>query len=127
MAFPPRPRSSRAEPSIAPAGSSARDPVTIRPVAPRPVPAKSSANDAGLDREATRFPAEHRRGVEPGSLSLTDADRVIVSSSMAGGSDKRESGFSFFRVLGFAVLLVLAAIGAYSVYHSIAPFLPWAS
>jgi hypothetical protein len=127
MAFPPRPRSSRSEPSIAPAGAAPRDPVSIRPVVPRPVPGKPSANDAGLDRETTRFPVEHRRGVEPGSLSLTDADRVIVSSSIAGGSDKRDAGFSFFRVLGFAVLLVLAAIGAYSVYHSIAPFLPWAS
>jgi hypothetical protein len=127
MAFPPRSRSSRAEPSIAPAGPAARDPVTIRPVASRPAASKPLANDAGLDREAARFSAEHRRGVDPASLSLTEADRVIISSSTAGGSERRESGFSFFRVLGFAVLLVLAAIGAYNVYHSIAPFLPWAS
>lgn len=128
MVFPPRPRSARAEPSIAPAGPAPRDPVAIRPVPPRSNSAKSTANDAGFEREATRFPGEHRRGVDASSLALTEADRIIVSSSIAGGGGaKRDSGFSFFRVLGFAVLLVLAAIGAYSVYHSIAPFLPWAS
>lgn len=127
MAFPPRPRSSRAEPSIAPAGPAPRDPVSIRPVSTRPPSAKPTANDAGFEREATRFSTEPRHAAAPGSIALTEADRVIVSSSTAGGSERREGGFSFFRVLGFAVLLVLAAIGAYSVYHSIAPFLPWAS
>lgn len=130
MVFPPRPRSTRDEPSIAPVGAAPRDaairPVLPRAAAPRPAAAKPTANDAGLEREATRFPPEHRHGVEPGSISLTAADRIIVSSSLAAGGEKRESTFSFFRALGLAVLFVLAAIGAYSLYHSIAPFLPWA-
>jgi hypothetical protein len=118
MAFPPRPRSARSEPSFASRGAAPHDAVPIRPVAARSPSAKPTANDAGLEREPPRFAPEHRNG----ELSLSPADRLVVSSARAGQSEARKGG-GFFRFLGFAVLLGLAAIGALSVYHWISPFL----
>jgi hypothetical protein len=120
MAFPPRPRSSRAEPSLSPAGAPARDAVPLRPAAPRAA-ARPGTGEAGAGRETVRFPAEHRRGAELQSISFDASDRLIVSSAIAGDSRKKRS---FLRVLGFTVLLVLAAIGAYSLYHEASAFLP---
>ncbi|HXZ01122.1 MAG TPA: hypothetical protein VEI03_14065 [Stellaceae bacterium] len=68
-----------------------------------------------------RFPAEHRLGAEPSSISLSASDRLIVSSETAD-DDKKER--SFLRVFAFTVLLLLAAIGAYSLYHEASAFLP---
>jgi hypothetical protein len=123
MAFPPRPRSSRAEPSFTPIGAAPRDAVPIRPAAPRAAAVKPTANDPGAEREPVRFAAEHRRGVEAQPISLNTADRIIVSSATAGGREKREGG-GFFRILGFVILLVLAGIGAYSLYLWAGAFLP---
>lgn len=121
MAFPPRPRSSRAEPSLSPAGVEARDAVPLRPAAPRAAAARPGMGDAGAERGTVRFAAEHRRGAEPQSISFDASDRLIVSSATAGDTKKERS---FLRVLGFTVLLVLAAIGAYSLYHEASAFLP---
>lgn len=117
MAFPPRPHSSRAEPSLAPAGAAARDAMPLRPSAPH-VAARPAT---GSERETVRFPAEYRRGGERPSISLSASDRLIVSSAITGGDRKERS---FLRVLGLSVLLVLAAIGAYSLYHEASAFLP---
>jgi hypothetical protein len=121
MAFPPRSRTARAEPSFTPLGAAQRDAVPLRAAAPRPA-VRPTANDAGAEREPMRLSAEPRRGLEA-PLALTDADRVVVSSAITGGGrEPRQTGF--FRVLGFAVLLVLAAVGAYSLYLEIGPYLP---
>ena len=121
MAFPPRPRSSRAEPSFAPASAPARDAVPLRPAAPRATAARPGLSDTGAEREPIRLAAEHRRGAEPSSISLNASDRLVVSSARAGGDRK---GRSLLRVLGLALLLGLAAIGAYSLYHGVSAFLP---
>ncbi|HUC66417.1 MAG TPA: hypothetical protein VMA53_13350 [Stellaceae bacterium] len=122
MAFPPRSRSARAEPSFTPLGAAPRDAVPLRAAAPRAASAlRPSANDSGAEREPMRLSAEPRRGLEA-PLTLTDADRIVVSSAITGGSAPRQTGF--LRVLGFAVLLVLAAVGAYSLYLEIGPYLP---
>ncbi len=120
MAFPPRPRSSRAEPSLAPAGAPARDAMPLRPSAPR-VAARPATGATGTEPETVRFPAEYRRGGERPSISLSASDRLIVSSAITGGARKERS---FLRVLGLSVLLVLAAIGAYSLYYEASAFLP---
>ncbi len=116
MAFPPRRRPSRAEPSFTPVGAAPREALPLRSAPQRP---PKPANEA--EREPLRFPAEHRRGAEPQSISLSASDRLVVSSTAERGQ-KRQGGF--FRGLGFAVLLVLAAIGAYAVYHWVSAFLP---
>jgi hypothetical protein len=118
MAFPPRPRSSRAEPSLAPAAS--RDAVPLRPPVPRPVVRPATAESA-VEREPSRLATEPRRVGDMPTLSLTAADRVVVSSVMTGGGKRERSGL---RVFGFALLLALAVIGAYSLYHEASAFLP---
>jgi hypothetical protein len=120
MAFPPRSRSARAEPSFTPLGAAPRDTMPLRSPVPRAA-ARPTANDTGAEREPMRLAAEPRRGLEA-PLALTNADRVVVSSAITGGGEARQTGF--FRVLGFAVLLVLAAVGAYSLYLEIGPYLP---
>jgi hypothetical protein len=120
MAFPPRSRSARAEPSFTPLGAAPRDALPLRSAALRAA-ARPTANDTGAEREPMHLSAEPRRGMEA-PLALTDADRVVVSSAITGGSEPRQTGF--LRVLGFAVLLVLAAVGAYSLYVEIGPYLP---
>jgi len=112
MAFPPRPRSSRAEPSFVPVGSAARDPVQLRPAAPR---AARPAADDGAEREPLRL------AVEAPALSLDAADRLIVSADAA--STARQSAPGLFGLLGFALLLALAALGAYTLYQWVGPFL----
>jgi hypothetical protein len=119
MAFPPRPRSSRAEPSLAPAAPS-RDAVPLRPPAPRPL-VRPAVADAATEREPVRLAAEPRRAGDMPELSLTAADRIVVSSAITGGGKRERSGL---RVFGFALLLALAAIGAYSLYHEASAFLP---
>lgn len=121
MAFPPRPRSSRTEPNLAPAGALTRDAVPLRAAAPRAA-TRPVAADIGAERETVRFPAEQRRGAELPSISLSASDRLIVSSEITTSGEKRER--SFLRVFGFFVLLVLAAVGAYSLYHEASAFLP---
>lgn len=124
MAFPPRPRSSRAEPSLSSAAPAAREAVPLRAAAtPRPA-TRPATGDVPAERETLRFPAEQRRGSELPSLSLSAADRLVTSSSGPAGA-RREQGGGFLRVLGFAVLLALAAFGAYTLYHAISGFLPW--
>ncbi len=118
MAFPPRPRSSRAEPSFAPAVAPARDAVPLRPAAPRAA-ARPGAGDTGVEREMVRFPAETRRGADALSISLNASDRLVVSS--ASGDRK---GLGLLRILGFALLLALAGFGAYSLYNGVSGFLP---
>lgn len=120
MAFPPRPRSSRAEPSFAPVGASSRDAVPLRPAVPR-VAARPAAADAAAEREPMRLAAEPRRAPEAPSLSLSASDRLIVSSAGTGNA-KRQGGL--WRVLGLALLLAFAAFGAYSLYQWLAPLLP---
>jgi hypothetical protein len=119
MAFPPRPRSSRAEPSLAPAAPAARDAVPLRPAAPRPL--RPGPVESAADREPARLSVEPRRTADIPSLSLSAADRIIVSS--ASGSGRKREG-SALRAVGFTLLLVLAAIGAYSLYHQASAFLP---
>lgn len=116
MAFPPRRRPARSEPSFTPVGAAPREALPLRNAPQRP---PKPANEA--EREPLRFPADHRRGAEPQSLSLTASDRLVVSSGQAA-AEKRKGGF--FRRLGFAILLVLAAIGAYALYQTVAPYLP---
>jgi hypothetical protein len=119
MAFPPRPRSSRAEPSFAPAAAPARDAVPLRPAAPRAA-ARPGAGDTVVEREMVRFPAENRRGADALSISLNASDRLVVSSASAG--DRK--GLGLLRILGFALLLMLAGFGAYSLYNGVSGFLP---
>jgi hypothetical protein len=122
MAFPPRPRSSRAEPSFTPIGAAPRDAVPLRPAAPRPAAMRPAPSEAQGQREPMRLATEHRR--EPQSLSLSAEDRLVVSSAVARSEPRRQGGFGFFRLLGFAVLLALAAVGAYNIYHWASAFLP---
>jgi len=122
MAFPPRSRTARAEPSFIPLGAAPRDAMPLRAAAPRAA-GRPTANDTGDEREPMRLSAEPRRGLEA-PLALTDADRVVVSSAITGGGREPRHTGGFFRVLGFAVLLVLAAVGAYSLYLEIGPYLP---
>ncbi len=117
MAFPPRPRSSRAEPSLAPAGLP-HDAVPLRPAAPRAV---ARPGPADAERDPARLSIEPRRGADMPSISFSAADRVIVSSAIAGGGKRERSAL---RVIGLIVLLVLAAFGAYSLYHQAGAFLP---
>jgi hypothetical protein len=119
MAFPPRPRSSRAEPSLSPAAAP-REAVPLRPPGPRPL-VRPVAADSAAEREPARLAAEPRRAGDMPLLSLTAADRVVVSSAITGGGKRERSGL---RVFGFALLLVLAAIGAFSLYHEASAFLP---
>lgn len=119
MAFPPRPRSSRAEPSLAPAAPP-RDAVPLRPATPRPL-VRPGTVDSGAEREPARLSVEPRRATDMPSLSLTAADRIIMSSAGSGAAKRERSAW---RVAGFIVLLVLAAIGAYSLYHQASAFLP---
>ncbi|HZB91589.1 MAG TPA: hypothetical protein VE397_09120 [Stellaceae bacterium] len=121
MAFPPRPRSTHTEPSFAPLGAAPRDALPLRSAVPRPA-AKPTANDTGLDREAMRLTAEPRLAPEREGLTLTAADRITVSSAITTDGNGRPRGF--FGVLGIAVLIVLAAIGAYSLYQWAGAFLP---
>ena len=112
MAFPPRPRSARAEPSFVPVGGAARDPVQLRPTAPR---AAKPATDGGAEREPLRL------ATEAPALSLSASDRLIVSSDAPAAAGRAQRGL--FGVLGFILLLALAALGAYTLYQWAGPFL----
>jgi hypothetical protein len=122
MAFPPRPRSARSEPNLAPGAVAPRDAVPIRPLAARTPSPRPGANDPGVEREPPRFTTEHRNGAETRSLSVSAADRIIISSTKTNEGEKRER--SFFRVFGLIVVLALAIVGALSLYHVVSPFLP---
>jgi hypothetical protein len=123
MAFPPRPRSARNEPNFAPRPVAPRDAVPMRPVAATRAPQiKPSANDPGFEHQPPRLATEQRYGVEPKPLTLTAADRIVVSSELTSKGEKRER--SFFRVFGFLILLALAVVGALTLYHVISPYLP---
>jgi hypothetical protein len=64
------------------------------------------------------FAAPERDAPEAPRLTLSAGDRVVLSSAIVGGDEKqRRHPLRFFAL---TVLFVLAAIGAVSVYHSIA-------
>jgi len=115
MAFPPRPRSARTEPSFAPS-STARETVPMRQAAPRPAAIRPTAGEAQGDRDPVRFPAEPRRANEPRTPAVSAGDRLILSSDRAEGRDggKRPG---MLRAVLFAALLALAGIGAVTVYQ----------
>lgn len=123
MAFPPRPRTSRAEPSFTPIGAAPRDAVPIRSAASRPAALRPAPGEAPGQREPMRLAGEPRFAAEPQSLSLSAEDRILVSGN-ARVEARRRGGFGFFRLLGFSVLLALAAVGAYNIYHWASAFLP---
>lgn len=93
------------------------------PVAVRPV---------GDDDDRTvplRFPGDGRREVHAPAmprLTLSAADRLVGSVGSWGApaptGTKRRPGM--LSVMGFTVLLVLAAIGAATVYQGLATYLP---
>jgi len=117
MAFPPRPRSSRNEPSFAPVGAATREAVPLRPAAVRPA-ARPSLADTGGEREPLRL------ATEAPSLSLSASDRVVVTSGGAARANGSRREPSLLRGIGLALLLALAAVGAYSLYQWLGPYLP---
>jgi hypothetical protein len=69
-----------------------------------------------------RFPGERRRERETSDLpQLSAGERAIVSSVIAGG-DRPSRGL--LRPIGLAVLCLCAAVGAVTIYHSLAGAFP---
>ncbi|MGO8917881.1 MAG: hypothetical protein ACLQJR_18420 [Stellaceae bacterium] len=92
----------------------------LRPAVSRA--AKPGMGETAAEREPIRLTSEHRRGAELPSISLNASDRLIISSGSAAFGRKKER--SLLRVFVLTVLLVLAAFGAYSLYHGASAFLP---
>lgn len=103
---------SRPEPRL---GAAAEEPP--RASAPRQSGIRPGAETGG----PLRFPAGLRHGHDT-RLSLTEADRVIVSSEFTGGARGRKRP-RLLRSLALAVLFLLATFGAYSLYHAFAGIL----
>ena len=114
MSFPPRPK---------------------RALSERPEPAFNGNRNAGADvggrvpanrpSEATmlvRFPGERRRGEASEIPTLSAGERLVVSSVIAGGDRTPRRGFLPSVVL--AALCLLAAVGAVTIYHSLAGAFP---
>ena len=70
-----------------------------------------------------RFPGERRREREANERPILSAgERLIVSSVIAGGDRGPRRGM--LRPVALAVLCVLAAVGAVTIYHSLADAFP---
>jgi hypothetical protein len=70
-----------------------------------------------------RFPGERRREREADERPLLSAgERLVVSSAMTGGD--RPSRRGMLRPVALAVLCLLAAVGAVTIYHSLAGAFP---
>jgi hypothetical protein len=115
MAFPPRPRASRTEPSFAPL-SAAREPVPVRQPAPRPSVVQPVLREAPAGREAARLATEPRRPTEARAPGFSAGERLSVSSEITtGASGGKRPGM--MRGVIFAALLMLAGVGAITVYQ----------
>jgi hypothetical protein len=92
----------------------------LRVSAPRSASAKPAVEAAASP--PLRFPGEARHAHDLSRLSVSADDRIIVSSPNPG-SDKRRRGP--LRSLGLVALCLLAAFGAYTLYHWLSgAFLP---
>lgn len=70
-----------------------------------------------------RFPGERRRERETNERPIFSAgERLIVSSVIAGGDRPPRRGM--LRPVVLAVLCLLAAVGAVTIYHSLAGAFP---
>jgi hypothetical protein len=93
----------------------------LRGSAPRLTVAKPAAETVGTP--PIRFPGEARHSQDLPHLSVASGDRLIMSSQGIAGDGKPRR--SLTRVVGFAVLLVLAGFGAFTLYHWVTgAFLP---
>jgi len=112
MSFPPRPK---------------------RALPERPEPAFNGNRNAGADANGrvtanrpgempVRFPGERRRGEVSEIPTLSAGERLVVSSVIAGGDRTPRRGFLPSVVL--AALCLLAAVGAVTIYHSLAGAFP---
>ena len=66
-----------------------------------------------MPRTLLRFPGEGSPG-----LTLTAADRLVVSSAITGGRMVARRGM--LSSLGLALLFLLAVVGAVTLYHTVA-------
>jgi len=113
MPFPSRPADhDRPEPKLGAPGP--------RPLS-EPVPLRRGAGPA-RPQEAANPPL--RLQSERQATGLTAGDRVTVSSVMTAGEDKPRRRPGILRLVFLLALLVLAGIGAATVYHAIAGALP---
>jgi hypothetical protein len=112
MSFPPRPKralSERPEPAFN--GNAGPD-------ASGRVPANRHAETA----MPLRFPGERRRAEASEIPTLSAGERLVVSSVIAGGDRAPRRGF--LRSVVLAALCLLAAVGAVTIYHSLAGAFP---
>ncbi len=112
MSFPLRPKRAaveRPEPQFS--GSRSAHP---------PAPVRSAAEPR--DDAPLRFPGERRREHEANERPrLSAGERMIVSSVIAGG-DRPSRGL--LRPIALAALCLFAAVGAVTIYHSLAGAFP---
>jgi hypothetical protein len=87
-------------------------------------PARTAVEPARADGAAPlRFPGERRRERETNERPLFSAgERLVVSSVIAGGERTRRRGV--LRPVALTVLCLLAAVGAVTIYHSLAGAFP---
>ncbi len=92
-----------------------------RPAMPRPLAARPAGDLARGDNPPLRFPVDQRRSPEAPRLTLSAEDRLIVSGAAARGEARPRRGA--LRGVLLAALLVLAGIGAFTVYQAAAGIL----
>jgi len=104
--------SNRPEPKLAAPGP--------RPIS-QPVPLRRGVVPARPQETASPSLRLER---EPQPSGLTAGDRLTVSSLITGGEEKPRQRFRMLRLVLLLGLLVLAGIGAVTVYHAVASGLP---
>lgn len=103
-------------PSAAPSRPADRPEPRLSGSAPEPLRARApSARPAETGASPPlRFPSEARHAHDLPRLDVTAADRIIVSSPNPGRAKRRRG---VLGSLGLIVLCLLAAVGAYALYH----------
>jgi hypothetical protein len=87
-----------------------------------PAPLRSAAEPRDDGAAPLRFPGERRREPEANERpSLSAGERMIVSSVIAGG-ERPSRGL--LRPIALAALCLFAAVGAVTIYHSLAGAFP---
>jgi hypothetical protein len=86
-------------------------------------PARIAAEPRGQGAAPLRFPGERRRELDASERPLLSAgERLVVTSVIAGGDRTWRRGL--LRPVALAALSLLAAVGAVTIYHSLAGAFP---